>query len=266
MPLAACGVLFSLLQAVFENVFYMQTGYATLLSALFVAPISLFAYKYAVVHRAENRKGHPSELKFEPRLFISGVVLAGVVISSQLLAISFWGDVHIIPSQHVLEGIANALGIAIFAGILEELFCRGVVFRISERYIGSILAIMFSAIVFGLPHMFNPGATLWTGIAITIQAGITLALIFIVTRNLWATIGVHMGWNFLVTTLGLGDVGAFQTILTGHTWLVGGKYGIEDSVFVCTVWLIVALVFYILAKKHKSFVSYKTARKQKHPI
>lgn len=266
MPLALCGVLYSLIQVGLEEIVKIETGYAAFISALIVAPISLKTYTYAVVRKAEERKASPSELRFIPRLFFGGIALAVLVVCIQLVAVVLCGELRISTGNSLFEGLANALGIAIFFGIFEELVSRGVILRISEKYIGSILAILISAIIFGMPHAFNPGATILTGVAITIQAGITLALIYIVTRNLWATIGVHMGWNFSVTLLGIGDVGAFQTTISGPSWLIGNKSGIEDSLVVIGTWLIIAFMFLVISIRKRLFVSYNTAHKQKHPI
>lgn len=266
MPLGLCGVMFPVVQIGFENYTNMSTGLAALLSALIVAPLSVFTYKYAVVQKVECRKERPSELIFVPKLFAGGMLLAFVVICIQLAVVSVWGDLSISISNQALEGLANALGIAIFAGVLEELFGRGVVFRISEKYIGSLLAIIGSALIFGLPHMFNPSATVLTGLAITLEAGVMFALVFIVTRNLWATMGIHIGWNFGVTLLGLGDIGAFTTTLTGPSWLIGTGYGIEESAIVVGIWSLVSVVFLAIAIKQSKLISYKKACKQKHPI
>ncbi len=80
---------------------------------------------------------------------------------------------------------------------------------------------ILSALVFGLLHMINPGATLWAGIAVAIEAGILLAAAFVLTRRLWLAIGIHFAWNFVeggifgTPVSGTAPSGLFQAQLIG---------------------------------------------------
>ena len=54
---------------------------------------------------------------------------------------------------------------------MEEILIRGVIFRITEESLGTWLAMAFSAILFGLLHMLNPGATWVAALCIAVEAG-----------------------------------------------------------------------------------------------
>lgn len=266
VPLSIVGILGATLVAILVNQTSMSSGYAELISALVTAPLAIFVYKYAIVRKVEHRKGPPSELHFSLRYLLGGIFLAMLVVAIQMIIISIYGSVSIVLNTDIYAGLASALGIAISAAITEELICRGVIFRFSEKYIGTLYAIAISALIFGLPHMLNPDASIWTGIAIGLQGGIMLALVFVVTRNLWASIGVHAGWNFTTIALGIGGEGMFRTTLTGPEWLTGSKYGLENSLVLTSIWLVVSVILYFVAIKNKKIMTLSTAKKQKHPF
>ena len=98
------------------------------------------------------------------------------------------------------------------------------------------MALLFSALFFGAAHLNNPGATLWAGLAIAIEAGILLALIYLVTRSLWVCIGLHAAWNFMQGTVygipvsGTRADGWLVSTRSGPDWLSGGVFGAEASV------------------------------------
>jgi membrane protease YdiL (CAAX protease family) len=62
----------------------------------------------------------------------------------------------------------------------------------------------------------NPDASLWGAFAIAVQAGITLAVLYILTRSLWLAIGTHLAWNFWQIFLGLPVSGTPATTATGR--------------------------------------------------
>lgn len=218
------------------------------------------------MRKVERRKDSPSELHFTLRYLFGGFLFAMAVVATQLIIIAMFGSVSIVLNSDIYVGLARALGIAISAAVIEELVCRGVIFRFSEKYVGTLYAIAISALIFGLPHMFNPDASIWTGIAIGLQGGIMLALVFVVTRNLWASVGVHAGWNFTTIALGIGGEGMFRTTLTGPEWLTGSKYGLENSLVLTGIWLVVSVILYFVAIKNKKIMTLSIAKKQKHPF
>src|SRR5271165_2379806 len=98
-----------------------------------------------------------------------------------------WGDI---------KGLATGLALAVMAGFLEELLFRGLLFRLSSRIVGTWGALLFTSALFGLAHLGNKGATLSSGLAIMLEAGVLLGAAYVVTGHLWFAIGLHIGWNF----------------------------------------------------------------------
>jgi membrane protease YdiL (CAAX protease family) len=129
----------------------------------------------------------------------------------------------------------------ILGGVLEEVVMRGVVFRILEQWLGSWIALAISAAIFGLLHLFNPGATLLNAAAISIEAGVLLAAAYMLTRRLWLCIGIHIAWNFTqggifgVAVSGGSSTGLLRAKTVGPDWLTGGSFGVEASVVALAV-------------------------------
>lgn len=138
-----------------------------------------------------------------------------------------------------LRGIGDLwvwLGIAFSSGMVEEAVFRGVIQRQIEAMFGTWAALAATSVFFGAAHLTNPGATLFAAFAIACEAGILLGSAYLVTRRLWAPIGLHMAWNFtqgwvfsIPVSGGKPPVGLLETRLTGPEWLTGGAFGLEAS-------------------------------------
>lgn len=129
------------------------------------------------------------------------------------------------------------LVMAMSAGVIEELLLRGVVFRLVEEKLGTTLALLISAFIFGFMHIINPNASIWASIAISIEAGILLGAAYAMTRNLWFPICIHWAWNFtegyiygFAISGGATNNSLFVSSLSGPGWLTGGAFGAEASV------------------------------------
>jgi membrane protease YdiL (CAAX protease family) len=139
---------------------------------------------------------------------------------------------------------------AVVPGITEEIISRGVLFRLTEEGLGTWIALLVSALFFGFAHITNPGATAWSSLAISIEAGLLFGLLYHVTRSLWWCIGLHAGWNFVqgavfgIPVSGIQVDGLLESRLQGPDWLDGGSFGAEASVLtvltcsVASLWLL----------------------------
>jgi membrane protease YdiL (CAAX protease family) len=144
-----------------------------------------------------------------------------------------------------------AAAMAVESSVFEEQLFRGVLYRSVEEMAGSWIAITVSSLVFGLLHLINPGATIAGAFYICIEAGLLLAAAYLVTRRLWMAIGFHMLWNYVQSAVFSGVVsggvtlpGLFQDKIEGPSFITGGPFGMEQSVFaliVCTLTGIVML-------------------------
>ena len=124
----------------------------------------------------------------------------------------------------------------LFAGFVEEVISRGIVFRFLEEFAGSWAALLISSLFFGFMHADNEGATWFSSVAISLEAGILLGAAYMYTRNLWLAIGLHAGWNVVqgyfwdVPVSGFQVDGLVEAELSGPVLLSGGAFGLEASI------------------------------------
>jgi membrane protease YdiL (CAAX protease family) len=156
--------------------------------------------------------------------------------------------------------LAGLPGVAILAGAFEELVARGVVLRNLENVFGSFVAIALSTVLFAALHIGNPNATPLSIAAVGIEGGVMLGAVYVATRSLWWTFGIHTAWNFTQTGLfGIADSGhpgqgLLRTEFAGPAWLTGGAFGIEASAVSVLLCAIVAGGFLVCAYRRGRFV------------
>jgi uncharacterized protein len=218
------------------------------------AAISLSVYVW-LVHWLEQRRP-VSELRpsAAPGGLIMGAIIGFIILSAVLGILDLMGAAQFaIPKPILFPSFAVA--ISIISGVCEELIFRGAVFRNLEDGFGSLVALVISGALFGGLHIFNPNATLFSSIAIAIEAGLLLGAAFMATRSLWLPIGLHFGWNFTeggfysTAVSGGTTPGIIKTTLTGPNMLTGGAFGPEASWVTMAVCSVLTVIFIIVAAR-----------------
>jgi membrane protease YdiL (CAAX protease family) len=137
-------------------------------------------------------------------------------------------------------------GLALQAGVIEEILIRGVVLRLLWRAFGPVAAFAISALIFGAAHLANPNASIFAALCIALEAGVMLGAFYALTGRLWMSIGVHAAWNFAqgylfgaaVSGIKAGPALAQSIAQAGApVWGTGGAFGPEASLpalLVCT--------------------------------
>lgn len=187
-------------------------------------------------------------------------LLLGCGIGAVLIAVST--GLIALAGGYELVGVESApdlltpLAIGIIAAFTEEVFFRGVLLRVLDAWLGSWAALALSSLVFGLVHLTNPGATLFTALGLVIEAGILLGAAYLLTRRLWLAIGIHLAWNavqagvFSSQVSGTGEqVGLLRLEVHGPAWLTGGTMGVEGSVVTVAVGLAAGIAMLVLAHR-----------------
>ena len=229
------------------------------LGALLLAAVVLVAYRTYVrvmeKRRVTELSGRGAGLEWG-----SGFALGALLFSATIGILAAFG-VYRVSGNNGWQSMLSLLPVCIFAGIFEEVLIRGILFRILEQWLGSWVALAISAIIFGALHLFNPGATLFAGAAIAIEAGILLAAAYMFTRRLWFCIGLHMAWNFTqggifsVAVSGGRSKGLLQSKLIGPDWLTGGAFGAEASAVALAICLTMGIILLVLAVKRGHVVA-----------
>ena len=219
----------------------LKTMDANLASTLLIVLPYVLAY-WVLARVIEHRKVDELSWRKSPQLLWG---LLGALALFALLTAQLWAS-----GVYRITGYGDApvwtllLLTAVVPGITEEIICRGILFRLTEEGLGTWIALLVSALFFGFAHASNPGATAWSSIAISIEAGLLFGLLYHVTRSLWWCIGLHAGWNFVqgavfgIPVSGIRIDGLFDSQLQGPDWLDGGGFGAEASVLTvltCTI-------------------------------
>lgn len=222
--------------------------------------VVLWVY-YGFVRLIERR--NVTELAFPPAFkeLMAGVLVGVLMFSSTIAVLWMLGYYHVTGVNGWSVICCTGLTIAMHSGVWEELLFRGILFQAIEEYLGTWVAIVFSAAFFGFVHIGSPHATVWSAIAIAIEAGILLAASFVFTRRLWMPIGMHFAWNltqgaiFGVAVSGIKIGGFLQAKLTGPALLSGGEFGAEASIFAVLICFAAGIYFTYQGWKKQNFIA-----------
>ena len=186
--------------------------------------------------------------------FVLGALLGAALISTTIFLLWLSGVYRVLGINNwgVLPGF---VALALSSGFLEELFLRGILFRILDEWLGSWIALGISAFLFGLLHIGNPHATVLSSTAIALEAGVLLAAAYMVARNLWFPAGIHFAWNLVqggvygVAVSGFTATGLLRSELNGPVILSGGGFGAEASIVAVLVCAVAGTCLLVLAKR-----------------
>ncbi|MEV8228877.1 type II CAAX endopeptidase family protein [Streptomyces sp. NPDC079167] len=235
-----------------------------LVLGLLTSVLAVLVYGW-VVRKTENRpstevarKGAEAAIG---RGMLIGVAMFGAVITN--IYVNAHYEINGLGS---VTGAIGLVGFMAAAAVTEELLFRGVLFRIIEERTGTWIALTLTALLFGAVHLLNPDASLWGALAIAIEAGGMLAAAYAATRNLWLPIGLHFGWNFaaagIFSTAVSGNgtsEGLLDTMTSGPTWVTGGDFGPEGSVYAVLFGALATIGFMWLARKRGNLVPRRRA-------
>lgn len=231
-------------------------GFESISLAIVESAVAVVLYLLTMKYLAHRRVSELSIKNAIPEVAF-GALIGLIFIGISTLIIFLLGGYSFkwLPasiSSVILPTISTALG----AAFVEELLFRGIAFQAIEKMIGSRVALVVTSLFFGIAHLGNPGATVWSAVAIAIQAGVLLGSAFLWRRSLWFVIGIHFAWNAIEGLLGIPvsghpSSGLFSVMVTGPSFLTGGRFGIEASVVPVIIGLFLAIPMLILAKTNK---------------
>lgn len=224
-------------------------------AALLIGPAlaALVLWLYAVaVRRIERRPVTELARPRAGRRLLLGA-LGGFALFAIAVGIIALAGGYQVTGWGTLAGALTVVGMMCAIAVAEEVLFRGIIFGLIQGRWGTWIALVASALLFGLLHLINPGATLWGALAVAIEAGLMLGAAFVATGSLWLPIGLHLGWNITIVavfgavTSGSSASGALlQAVTPGPVWLTGGSFGPEGSlvsVAVCSVATVLLLVW-----------------------
>ncbi len=181
----------------------------------------------------------PRELALRPaaRELVAGSVLGLLMMGllMGLLAVTNLYDLTWAGPTPAWTGV----GLAVQAAVTEELWVRALLLRLLWRVLGPVPAFAVVVVVFAALHLANPGATPLAAATVAV-AGLMFSAMYALTGRLWLPIGLHFAWNFsqgylFGAVVSGGDLGGSVAVSTARSgsasWLTGGAFGPEASVF-----------------------------------
>jgi hypothetical protein len=185
---------------------------------------------------------------------VVGLVLGPVMFLAILLVLLAAGWASVGVGTIGARGLLAASVTYVLVAFSEEVFARGWVFQVLERGRGTRAAVIGSALVFSALHAFNPGFGL-TALVGLFLAGLLFAQAYIVTRQLWLPIALHLSWNFSegptfgFPVSGLPGEGLLTVVPTGPEVVTGGSFGPEAGLVVILGIAIASGVLYVLGRR-----------------
>jgi membrane protease YdiL (CAAX protease family) len=161
-----------------------------------------------------------------------------------------------IPADQVALGLAGGLLAFIVVGYQEELLSRGYCLQNVRDGMGIGWALFLSSAIFALMHLGNPNVTWFSALLGLTLAGVLLAYGWVRTRQLWLSIGVHIGWNFFEGSIfgfpvsGLNVAGLIHQTPTGPVAITGGPFGPEAGLILLPAVALGAGLMWLYTRGH----------------
>ena len=192
-----------------------------------------------------------------------GLLLGPVMFLAILLGLLVAGWASVEPGTIGVSGLLTALATYLLVGFSEEVWARGWVLQVLEKGRGTGVAAIGSAAIFALLHVFNPGFGL-TALLGLFLAGLLFAQAYIVTRQLWLPIALHLSWNFSEGPLfgfpvsGMPGEGLLTVSPTGPEVVTGGAFGPEAGLIVMVGIAIASAALWGLGRRRPAGVPAQT--------
>lgn len=260
--LLVCGVIVSLGQLLVGkllNLTVLDKDIKNLITGLVVAILAIVSYMYLYKFYEKREITEFSKNGILKSLTV-GIILGVVLQSLTILVIYLKGGYSIVTINPIIF-LVPPLTMAFTSAIFEETLMRGIIFRITEEKLGSYLALIISAVLFGAMHLANPNSSLTAAIGLAIQAGLLLASAYIYSRNLWFPIAIHFAWNFTQSAIFGANVSGntiSKTLITskieGAEWFTGGQFGPEGSIQATVFCLFATIILLTLSHKEGKII------------
>lgn len=262
LGLLVCFGAFVIMQNVASkllNLTELDKNFRNLIKGVIASISVIFIYK--VFYKfAERRQITEISTKNIAKNLIVGTLI-GVTLQCLTILIIYLNNGFKIIAINSLSFIIIPFTIAFTVAIFEEILLRGIIFRIAEEKLGSYIALIISAIIFGAVHLANPNSSFISAICIAVEAGLLLGASYIYTRNLWLPIAIHFAWNFLqsgifgaITSGNEKTNSLLTTQISGTKLITGGVFGPEGTIQATLFCLIATIILMFLNIKQNKLI------------
>lgn len=184
---------------------------------------------------------------------VVGLALGPAMFGTMLLVLLAAGWASITAGSITAVQLLTAFVTYVLVAFSEEVFARGWVLQVLERGRGRRWAVVGSAVVFSMLHAFNPGFTIMALVGLFL-AGLLFAQAYLVTRQLWLPMALHLSWNFSEGPLfgfpvsGMPGAGLATVAPTGPELVTGGAFGPEAGLVVLVGMALAAAAIWALGR------------------
>ncbi|MBQ3880978.1 MAG: CPBP family intramembrane metalloprotease [Bacteroidales bacterium] len=245
-------ILFLLLYAFGQLTYSIEPALPKCAAIVGAALAILIIYTLLVFHFEKRSVDELHLLKFFPAMG-KGLLTGTLFLSAVIGIIAALGGYRVVSVQFDAVEVITQICIFFFVAVGEEILFRGIIYRMISSRWNCFVALIISALLFGFSHMMQPNASVWSSVAIAVEAGLMLGAAYEFSGNLWVPIGIHWAWNFFEgpfygTTVS-GSEPMFSILtpeITGKPLLTGGEFGPEASLVAFILGL--GLSIYFLGK------------------
>lgn len=137
-----------------------------------------------------------------------------------------------------------------FAAMVEEVICRNLMLDILiyEKGFHPLAVLFTSSLLFSLLHLFNDNFSLIPFINI-ILVGIIFGTVYLKYKNIYLVTSIHFFWNYITGIVlgshvsGISMPSIFTYQISAHKVISGGAFGIEGSIFLILLQLLLIILF-----------------------
>ena len=187
--------------------------------------------------------------------------MTGILLQALFILVIYIGGSYSVVQVNPASTLIAPFAFALTAGFVAEIIMIGIVFRLLEKQIGTIITLIIFIILFAVLHVNVKGATIISIGATAMQAGLMLPAAFVFSRNLWLPIFIHFGWDFAEPGIfgGLNPSsslthGLLTSNIAGNSLLTGGETGPQDSLSSLLLCAFLGSLFLLFAKRENHFI------------
>jgi hypothetical protein len=256
LSIAVCLAMLFAVKAFITKPILNNIGFTENISEAIKNYISAFVliFSYFFLFRFyEKRNITELSTKKLPKQFIGGFVLGLLSLSLVVFLLSVMGYYRIVKIENYSYLLAP-FSFLFTAALLEEIFFRLIIYRILEEWLGTFWALLVICVTFTVPHLFNNYVSLMTVLTLLLFSFV-VSLMYSLTKQLWLPFSFHLGWNFSMPLYGStlsGEENAGHIIkakFDGPVLFIGGKFGMEDSIFTILILIILSIIFLYVCKR-----------------
>ncbi|WP_339295211.1 type II CAAX endopeptidase family protein [Paenibacillus sp. FSL W7-1279] len=255
MLAGAVGIV--VIDTLFRQLTERVDGVISLVLTLVMGLLAILVYKLTLTYLARRATPEIAGQRAGIETLL-GVLTGTIFIAGSVFIIMALGGYSFQWASSANAGsvLLSTIGAALGAAIVEELIFRGLMLQAIDKLGGTPLALAITSLFFGVAHLGNAGATLWSAFAIALEAGVLLGAAFLWRRSLWFAMGLHFAWNTIEGLLGIpvsghSSAGLFTVEVNGASLLTGGDFGLEGSIVPVVGSLLLSIPMLIGAARYR---------------